>query len=85
MTIKNWYEVKADDEVVASFAPISREASTKAFQLVQDTQTGLYRNKSLYIVAMPDEEIIYETHPTRLDDNEAVGGDTPPAYDLFVM
>ena len=85
MTIKNWYEVRADDETVASFAPISREASTKAFQLVEDTQTDLYRNKSLYIVAMPSEEIIFETHPTRLDDDVPSDSTPSPPYDMFVM
>lgn len=85
MTIKNWYEVRADDEAVASFAPISREASTKAFQLVEDTQTDLYRNKSLYIVAMPSEEVIFETHPTRLEEDEPSNCYTTPPYDIFVM
>jgi adenylate kinase len=85
MNIDNWYEVRADGEKVAAFAPISREASTKAFKLVDDTQNDLYREKVLQIVACPQEEIIFETHPTRLEVEPPVGCVTKLPYDLFVM
>ena len=79
-TIDSWYEVRVDGEKVAAFAPISRDASTKAFKLLDDTRGGLYRDKVLQIVAIhsnPDwgdeakkhqsEEVIHEEHPTVLD------------------
>ena len=75
-TISNWYEVHADDEPVASFGPISREASDKAFKLVEDTMTDLYKDKVLKIIAvwLPADgvdpvmtEVIHESHPTVIE------------------
>ena len=43
----NWYEVRADGEKVAAFAPISRDASTTAFKLVEVTRQDLYKDKVL--------------------------------------
>ncbi|MAH46732.1 hypothetical protein CMI37_12965 [Candidatus Pacearchaeota archaeon] len=85
MKINNWYEVRADGEKVAAFGPISREASTQAFKIVDDTRSDLYREKVLQIVAMPSEEIIFETHPTRLEVEPPVGCVTSLPYELFVM
>ena len=85
MKTNSWYEVRADGEKVAAFAPISREASTRAFKLVDDTQRDLYKEKVLQIVACPQEEIIFETHPTRIEVEPPVGCVTSPPYDLFVL
>ena len=76
--ISSWYEVRADDEKVAAFSPISREASNKAFKLADDTCLDLYKDKVVTIVACRvtqvdanhiehRDELIWETHPTRLD------------------
>ena len=72
-TIENWYEVRVDGEKVAAFAPISRDASTKAFKLVETVKDDLYKDKHIKIVAIysnPDwgneakkhqsEEVIHE-------------------------
>jgi len=48
--ITKWYEVRADGVRVAAFGPVSREASTKAFKLVEDTRLDLYAGKELEIV-----------------------------------
>jgi hypothetical protein len=74
-TIDNWYEVRVDGEKVAAFAPISRDASTKAFKLVDDTRLGLYEGKVMQIVAVSisdarwpaAEEVIHEEHPTVIE------------------
>jgi len=77
----NWYEVRADGEKVAAFAPISRDASTTAFKLVEVTSQDLYKDKVLQIVECREvydadgkpsyrgvqENIIHEEHPTVLD------------------
>jgi hypothetical protein len=74
----NWYEVRADGEKVAAFAPISRDASTAAFKLVEVTRQDLYREKVLQIVECREVyangcflgtqvDIIHEEHPTVLD------------------
>ena len=76
--ITNWYEVRADGEKVATFAPISRDASNAAFKLVDVTGQDLYKDKVLQIVEVREaydgeyflgtqEDIIYEEHPTVLD------------------
>lgn len=76
--ISSWYEVRADDEKVAAFSPISREASDKAFKLVDDTHLDLYKDKVIQIVACTikqidanhiehRDEVIWETHPTVLE------------------
>ena len=42
-TISNWYEVHADDEVIATFGPISRETSNKAFDYVEDMHMSFHK------------------------------------------
>lgn len=82
-TIENWYEVRVDGEKVAAFAPISRDASTKAFKLIEDTRLDLYRGKQMQIVAIysnPDwgneaakhqsEEVIHEENPTVIERDD---------------
>lgn len=77
--ISSWYEVRADDEKVAAFSPISREASDKAFKLVDDTHLDLYKDKVIQIVACRitqidanhvehRDEVIWETHPTVIEE-----------------
>ena len=75
--IASWYEVRADDEKVAAFAPINRENCTKAFKLVDVTHLDLYRDKVITIVAFRPhhanptkmvEQVIFETHPTVWED-----------------
>ena len=86
----SWYEVRADDEKVAAFAPISRDGLEKAFKLVDITCLDLYRDKVLTIVAFRPhhanptkmvEQVIFETHPTVWDWEPAeiteTLGDTP--------
>ena len=74
----NWYEVRVDGEKVAAFAPISRDASTAAFKLVDVTRQDLYTDKVLQIVECREaydgeyflgtqENVIHEEHPTVLD------------------
>ena len=72
--IDNWYEVRADGEKVAAFAPISRDASTKAFELIEAMPSSSYwKDKVLQVVAIytdrdwRDEEIIHEEHPTVIE------------------
>ena len=79
----SWYEVRADYVKVAAFAPAEKhfarggglvlalEKSLKqAHGVVEITRLGLYRDKVMQIVFCGgnDEKVIYETHPTVLED-----------------
>ena len=49
----NWYEVRADDERVKVFAPISRKASTDAFKFIDvERYSDELRDKVIKIVAV---------------------------------
>jgi hypothetical protein len=48
----SWYELRADGEKVAAYAPIGREASTLVFEMLEKTRLDLYRDKVMQIVAV---------------------------------
>jgi len=66
----NWYEVRADDERVKVFAPISRQASTDAFKFIDDERyTDDLRDKVIKIVAVNKVQSRDEDgHPSFLCD-----------------
>lgn len=78
--IYNWYEVRVDGEKVAAFAPISRDASTQAFKLIETTRLDLYKGKQMQIVALYEnsdseptqvcEEVIHEENPTVIEGDD---------------
>ena len=98
-SMTSWYELRADDEKVAAFGPISRDASTSVFKLLEDTRLDLYRDKVLQIVAVrkvqtrnSKGELSHLLSGLKEDviheEHPTVLEVEPPApvsYDLFVM
>ena len=77
--IEQWYEVRADYEKVAAFAPAHKKSLEQAREVVEATRLDLYGDKVLQIVECKQldlcpngliEKVLYETHPTVLDMEE---------------
>ena len=89
--IEQWYEVRADYEKVAAFAPSETQGSLEesleqARGVVEATRLDLYRDKVLQIVECKEgkEKVIYETHPTVFEEEVPKGCVEPLPAGLFM-
>ena len=96
--IEQWYEVRADYEKVAAFAPSETQGSLEesleqARNVIETTRDGLYRNKVLQIVECKQldlcpngliEKVLYETHPTVFEEEVPKGCVEPLPAGLFM-
>ena len=89
--IERWYEVRADYEKVAAFAPSETQGSLeesleKAHETVEATRFGLYKDKVLQIVECKGkkEKVLYETHPTVFEEEVPKGCVEPLPAGLFM-
>ena len=90
---KNWIELRADYEKVAAYSygdsgQTYEEAKEKAFDLLETTRLGLYRDKVMQVVENgydTQEKIIHEEHPTVLEVTIPKGCVTPLPYELQVL
>ena len=90
---KNWIELRADYERRAAYSygdsgQTYEKAKEKAFDLLETTRLGLYRDKVMQIVENgydTQEKVIHEEHPTVLEVDIPKGCVTALPYDLTVL
>ena len=92
---KDWIELRADYEKAAAFSygdngQSYERAKEKAFELLEITRFGLYKDKVMQVVENgydTEEKIIHEEHPTVLDFSPCTSRTpiTGNAYDLSVL
>ena len=90
---KNWIELRADYERRAAYSygdsgQTYEEAKEKAFDLLETTRLGLYRDKVMQVVENgydTQEKVIHEEHPTVLEVDIPKGCVTALPYDLTVL